>query len=323
MYVGGAVNLHRFSSAAASSGCCSADALYQPVEKVLELRIYHTKEKHFLPVIVSIIQLVEKRLSFRIVDCVYLNLEIGNRGNISKELYRGVTNHLPFLSSFGNVVVLLASMIGRTSTVVLQSYLYLSDFFISIICLGTLVVYINICTTAVIVPVPQPCRVVVYQYMLSTVVVYGNRCITAAVILPVPQLCRVVVDVMIDFFHPNILRNTSSLGGTLRFRCGPEDVEIDKYGTGICDKPCGGDIDLICGGYHAFTAYTVGESYNTPCLSTKLGKSSRARAISDIVMFSPFKRLYSKYNSRRCLAFRSSCLHSRLRHSSRRDLCAL
>lgn len=42
-------------------------------------------------------------------------------------------------------------------------------------------------------------------------------------------------------------------------RCGPEDVKIDKHGAGICDDPCGGDINAICGGNLAFTAYAVGE----------------------------------------------------------------
>lgn len=49
------------------------------------------------------------------------------------------------------------------------------------------------------------------------------------------------------------------LNGLSTFRCGQEDVEIDRHGSGICDKPCGGDISSICGGHLAFTAYAVGE----------------------------------------------------------------
>lgn len=106
-----------------------------------------------------------------------------------------------------------------------------------------------------------------------------------------------------DFSPP---RKSSGLDDVSPFRCGHEDVEIDKHGTGICDYPCGGDTDSICGGHLAFSAYAVGEWYimipRRHCIriihETKCRRSSSSShgwVTMSLVMFGHFKKVHIIY----------------------------
>lgn len=49
----------------------------------------------------------------------------------------------------------------------------------------------------------------------------------------------------------------------LFYRCGDDSVDLDFYaedGDAVCDYACGGNDDMICGGYLTFTAYDIGQS---------------------------------------------------------------
>ncbi|CAB1104288.1 unnamed protein product [Ectocarpus sp. CCAP 1310/34] len=37
--------------------------------------------------------------------------------------------------------------------------------------------------------------------------------------------------------------------------CGAEGADYDANGAGVCDMPCGGDADEICGGFYAISVY--------------------------------------------------------------------
>ncbi|CAM9145257.1 unnamed protein product [Ectocarpus sp. 12 AP-2014] len=37
--------------------------------------------------------------------------------------------------------------------------------------------------------------------------------------------------------------------------CGAEGADYDANGAGVCDMPCGGDADEICGGFYAMSVY--------------------------------------------------------------------
>eukprot|EP00903_Cladosiphon_okamuranus_P011526 g10853.t1 len=46
--------------------------------------------------------------------------------------------------------------------------------------------------------------------------------------------------------------------------CGGEGVDIDRFGTGVCDLPCAGDSSFNCGGDLSYRAYEVGTDAAPP-----------------------------------------------------------